>query len=83
MNLGAEIVRQCVDARNAHAVQTARNLVRAFVEFAAGMKHSQHHLEGGFLLFFVEIHGNAASVVDYLDGIIFEDCHVDVLGKAR
>ena len=39
-----EPFRQSVDARNAHAMQAARNLVSPAAEFAAGVQDGQHNL---------------------------------------
>ena len=78
VNLRDEQGRKRVHARYAHAVQTARNLVAALVELAAGMEHGQHHFERRFALLFVVVGRDAAAVVAYGDGIIFVDRHVDV-----
>ena len=66
-HFGAEIFRQGVDAADAYAVQTARYLVGAFVELAAGMKHCEHHFKSAFMLFLMHVHGYAAAIVDHGD----------------
>src|ERR1700722_15089670 len=38
-----QVIRQCVDHRYAHAVQSAGNLVGVVVELSAGMKDRHHH----------------------------------------
>ena len=63
VNLGDEQRRKRVHARYAHAVQTARNLVAALVELAAGMEHGQHDFERRLALLFVEVGRDAAAVV--------------------
>ena len=54
---------QRVDARDADAVQPARNLVAVVVELAAGVEHRENDFHGRFLLRGVHVHRDAAPVV--------------------
>ena len=46
VHLSCHTVAQRVDAAYAHAVQTAADLVAAFVELAAGVQHGHNDFEG-------------------------------------
>ena len=64
VNLGFEPFRERIDHRDAHAVQTAGDLVGVVVELAAGVGLGEHHFESALLAELrVRAHGNAASVV--------------------
>ena len=78
VNLSDKQRRKCVHARDADAVQTARDLVAALVELTAGVEHGKHDFERRFALLFVEVGGNASAVVFDADGVIFVDRYVDV-----
>lgn len=58
-----EVLRDRIYALRANPVQTARNLVRALAEFAAGVEVRHHELERGDFVFGVYVDGNAAPVV--------------------
>ena len=62
---------------NAHAVQTARDLIALATKFAAGMQNGEYDLDRGDLLLGVLVHGNAAAVVLTGDGIVGVDGHLD------
>src|SRR2546427_165540 len=47
LDLDFQSLGQRVDDRNTHAVQTAGNFVRGFVELAAGMEFGEHDFGGG------------------------------------
>ena len=76
--LGAEPVH----TRNTNAMKAARNLVGILavgvgvIKFPARMKHRHDHFGGGPVLFFVEIHGDAAAVVLYRATAVGVDDHV-------
>lgn len=78
VDFGDEQRRECVHARNTHAVQTARNLVAALVELAARMEHGEHDFECGLALFFVEVGRDASAVILDCDRVVFVDRNVDV-----
>ena len=59
-----------VDAADAHAVQAARNFVALGIEFAAGMQFGHDDLRGGDAFVLVQVHRNAAAVVDDGDRIV-------------
>ncbi len=63
VDLGDQKRRQCIDARYAHAVQTARYLVAALVELTAGMQHRQDDLQSRLALLLVEVGRDASAVV--------------------
>ena len=81
-NFCAQIFRQSVDTRHTNAVQTARNLIRTFVELTAGMQHGHYDLERRLVQFGMLINRNTATVVDNFDGIVFADCYFNVIGKS-
>ena len=56
-------VRQRIDHRNAHAVQTAGNLIGVVVEFAAGVQLGHNDFSRRNAFFLVHAHRNAAAVV--------------------
>ncbi len=78
---GAKVGRERVDTRNTYTVETARNFIRAFVEFTAGMEHCEHDFKSALVLFLVHVYRDTAAVVDYSDGIVFVDSNVDFFGK--
>ena len=77
-HLGGHVRGQGVDARHAHAVQSARHLVGVLVELAPGVQHGHHHFQGRFLFLLVHVHGDAAAVVLHGDGVVLVDGHLDV-----
>ena len=58
---------QRVHAGDAHAVQSAGNLVAVVVKFAARVQRGQRHLHGRFVLGGMHVHGDAAPVVGHAD----------------
>ena len=75
-------LRQRIDRRDAHAVQTARDLVAAAAELAAGVQFGHDHFQGGFLLGWVHIHRDAAPVVGDGDRRIGVDDDFDAVAHA-
>ena len=67
-----------VDARHAHAVQTARHLVGAFVELTACVQHGHHHFQGTLVHLLMLVHGNTAAIVLHGDAVILVDGHFDM-----
>ncbi len=80
MNFGAQICRQCVDTGYTHAMQTAGNLICAFVEFTAGVEYGQHNFKRALVLFLVHVDRNTAAIVHNRDRIVLVDGHVDMGG---
>ena len=68
-----QVVGQRIDDRHADAVQAAGDLVRAVVEFTAGVQHGHDDFGRGAALFRVDIDRNAAAVVRDGDGLIGVD----------
>ena len=61
---------QGVDARHAHAVQTARHLISGVVELPSGVQLGHDHLHGGHALFGMDVYGNAAAVVAHRHAVV-------------
>ena len=59
-----------VHAGDAHAVQTARNLVGVVVELAASVQFGHDHLHGGNAQLGMNIHGNTAAVVAHGNAVV-------------
>jgi hypothetical protein len=54
-----------VNYRKTNTVKTASNLVSATAEFTACVKHGKGNLYCGFLVLFVNVNGNTASVITH------------------
>ena len=80
-DLDLQPARDGVDAADAHAVQTAGDLVAVVVELAAGVQHGHHHLDGG-LAGGVHGDGDAATVVADRDGVVLVNAHIDLVAVA-
>ena len=78
VHLGREQRRERVDARYAHAVQTARDLVAVLVELSSGVQYGQHDLQRRASLLFVEVGRNAPAVVAHGDRVVLVDRDVYV-----
>ena len=84
-DLDIELLRERVDATDAHAVQSAGDFVGGGVELAAGMQLGEHHLHGRHHLAVGErhhVHRNAAAVIDHGDRVVDVDDHVNLLAVA-
>ena len=68
---------QRVDDRDTDAVESARDLVRRVLEFAAGVEDGQHDF-GSRLAAFVQVHGNAAAIVHDRERTVDVNRHLDV-----
>ena len=75
-DLEIEALRQRVDDRDADAVQTARDLVGAVLELAAGVQDRQRDF-GRRLAALVHVGRNAAAVVDDADRVVEMNRDVD------
>src|SRR2546423_1490738 len=69
-----ERFRQEVDARDAYAVQTSRNLICVCVELAARVKLGHHDFSGAAFLLLMIINGDTAPVINDCDRIVQMDC---------
>jgi hypothetical protein len=83
VDLGDELRRQRVHDRGTHAVQAARRAVGAAAELAAGVQFGEHDLERGHLSFGVLVDGDAAPVVEDLDGTVAVERDLDAVRVAR
>ena len=81
-NFDAHVVGESVDAGYAHAVETATDLVAAFVELASGMENRHDDLQSRTFFLFVHSAGNTSSGVGHGNGIVGVDCDGDVLAEA-
>ena len=84
VDLDLDRLRQSVDDRDSHPMQSAGDLVGAVVELASRMQHGHHHLEGrlaaqvaGQLGVGHRVDRDARAVVEDSDGISFmqDDVH--------
>lgn len=64
-------------------MKAAGNLVAAAAEFAAGMKHRQHHRHGGDSQLFIDAHRDAPAVVPHGYHIAGKNLHLDMGAEAR
>ena len=81
-DLRGHVGRKCVDARYAHAVQSAGHFVGAFVELAACVQHGHDDFQGRFLFLLMEVDGDASAVVLDGDGVVGVDGYFDVVAIA-
>ena len=58
-----QVLRQCVDNRDANAVQATRYLVGVVIEFTAGVKNRHDDFGGRAPLLRVHVHRNATPIV--------------------
>ena len=82
-NVHLQVGGKGVDARNAHTVQTARNLIGAFIELTAGVQHRHHHFQRTAFFLGVHIGGDTAAIVAYRNGIILVNGHLHMGAVAR
>ena len=83
INAQHQPIGQCVDDRDADAVEAAGNLVGVLVEFPAGVQLGHDHLGRRDALALVDVGGDAAAVVaDGARAVGVQD-HVDAAGVSR
>ena len=75
--------RKGVHTTHTHTVQTAADLVGAFVELTSGMEHCHHHLKCRLVQFGMFVHGNSSTVVLHGDRVVGIDGHFNVRTVAR
>ena len=80
-DIGLQPGGQRVDHRDTHAVQTARHLVGALFELAAGVQHGHHHVDGRHTGL-MHRHRDTAAVVGDLDTAVVEQADIDLVGVA-
>ena len=78
-----QIIRQRVDDRDAHPVQTARDLVRGVIELTARVQHGHDHFGSGPALLRMDINRNAAAIVRHRDRLVCMDRDDDAIAVAR
>ena len=78
VDLNGEPLGKGIDHAGAHAVEATGDFISATAEFAAGMEDGVHHLQGGTAGLGLNIHGDAAAVIHYGDGVALVDLHQDV-----
>ena len=81
--LDFEPLGQGVDDRRADAVQTARDLVCAAAEFAAGVEHREDDGDGRDTLLRMDTDGDSAAVIAHFDHVAGQDRHFDMRAEAR
>jgi hypothetical protein len=72
-------LRERVHDRHADAVQPARHAVAAAAELAARVQRGHHHLHARTPLFRVDVHRNAAPVVDDRHTLVGVQNHLDMV----
>src|ERR1700730_4551344 len=77
-DLDFELHAQCVNHRSPDAMQTAGNLVRAAIEFAARMQDRVHDFEGVALLRRMRSDRNSATVIFDRNAIVAQNLDVDL-----
>ena len=82
-HLRRHVLRERIHAADAHAVQTAADLIAALVELTAGMQHRHYDLQRRAMLLRMLIDGNAASVVLDDDAVVLAHRHLDVRAEPR
>ena len=82
VDLGAQVRRECVDAGDAHAVQTAGHLVAVLAELAAGVEDRQHDLQRTALFLLVQAGRDTAAVIGNRNRIVGIDGDDDVVAIA-
>ena len=70
---GHEPLRQGVDDRDSHSVETSGDLVAVLVELASRVEVGQAHLQRGLPLLVVDPRGDTPSVVNDGDGTVLVD----------
>ena len=76
-------LREGIHHRHAHAVQAAGHLVTTGAEFAAGVQHGEHRLQGALTGARVHIGGDAAAVVGHGAAAVLVEDDEDLIAMAR
>ena len=77
-----KLVRKCVHAAHAHAMQTGGNFIRAVVELTTGVELGHHDLDGAHLFFWVDVGRNATAVVGDADAVTRQNRNFDMVAEA-
>lgn len=82
VDLDVQAGREGVHHGRAHPVQAAGGGVRATTELAAGVQLGHDDLDAGKAGLGLDVHGDTAAVVPYLDGTVIVQDDVDVVAVA-
>ena len=72
-----------VDTRHAHAVETARDFIRALVELSSGMKHCHDDLKSRLVHLRMLIDRDTTTVILHCDGVVLVYRNIDIGTEAR
>jgi hypothetical protein len=78
-NLDFEARRECVHDRATNTVQTTGNGISAAAELTAGVKNSEHDLNGRLSLGGVDVNRDASTIVNNANRTIGKDRYFDVV----
>ena len=81
-NLTSHVLGKSINATDAHAMQTSRDLVASLVELTSSMQHSHNDFQSALVLLLVHIHRDASSIVLNGDAPVFVDGDFDMCTKA-
>ena len=79
-NLGS--LGQGVDNGNADTMKAARHLVAVIVELATCMKDGQNDLDGGDFLLGMLVNGDATTIIDNSNAVVFVNGHLNMRAEA-
>ena len=77
-NLRKHVRRECIHAAYTHTMQTTADLVRAFIELTAGMKHGHNDLKSRLMKFLMLINRNATTVIFNGNGAVFIERNLNI-----
>ena len=75
--------RECVDNGHPHPVQTAGKAVGLVVELAPRMQAREDQLDAAYFFLWVDVDRHSSPIVDYLDGAVFVESHVNLFAVPR
>ena len=82
VDLNLQPLRQGIDHRGAHAMETAGNLIASAAELAAGVEHGEDHFQGALSGLLLNIHRDAAAVIGDGNHVPFFDADLNVGAEA-
>ncbi len=81
-NFDIEPFAQSIDHGYSHTMESTGNLVCTGIELAPCVQLGHDYLDGGNVFLFVEIHGDAASVVVHSDRVVLVYMNADMVAVA-
>lgn len=78
-----QFLRQSVDYRDAHAVQTAGDFIGVIVKFTARVQNGHDHFRRRDAFFRVNTGRNATAIIRYGHGVIGVNSHDDIFTVTR